>query len=86
MESLNCLLQIRSVPEFYEAEASGVASYAIAHYLSGYDIVAVLCKPLAEFDFGARIGYVSDKQSKHKGPSLCPEGGLPIWLLRQKQS
>jgi hypothetical protein len=66
VEPLNCLLQIRSVAEFNEAEASGVARYPIAHYFSGCDIVAVLHKPLAEFNFAARIGYVSDKQSKHK--------------------
>ena len=70
MELCNCFLQIRSVPEFYEAEASGVARYPIAHYLSGCDIVAMLCKPLAKFNFGARIGYVSYKQSKHKGSLL----------------
>jgi len=52
----NCLLQVRSVPEFHEAEASGMARYPIAHYLSESDIVAVLFKPLAKFNFGARIG------------------------------
>ena len=66
MEPFNCFLQIRSVPEFNEAEASGVACYSIAHYLSGFDIVTVLFKPIAKFNFGTRMGYVSDKQSKHK--------------------
>ena len=72
MQPFNCFLQIRSVPEFNEAEASGVARYSIAHYLSECDIVAVLYKPLAKFNFGARIGYVSDKQSKHRFLSLFP--------------
>jgi hypothetical protein len=71
VELPNGLLQVRSVPEFHEAEASGMARYPIAHYLSDSDIVAVLFKPLAKFSLGACVGYVSDKQSKHKVVLSC---------------
>jgi hypothetical protein len=65
VELLDGAAQIRCILKLNKTKPPGMTRHTVADHLGERNLVAVLFKPLAKFDFTASMGNISDEQSQH---------------------